>query len=328
MASDLSAPAVRGKYQTRLDPELWAYIDEVNAWYPPEISGLPIDRQREVYDRMCRAFHQGRPPGVTASDGLIAAPDHAIPVRRYQLADGTPRATVLYFHGGGFILGGLDSHDDICAEICAGTGFAVLSVDYRLAPEHLHPAAFDDALAAFEWAAAESERPLLLCGESAGGNLAAGAAQATRHHSRAAIGQLLIYPGLGGDEHARSYIEHAAAPLLSAGDIAFYRDVRAARRQSPDDATFSPLRDKDFSGLPPTVIVTAECDPLSSDGEAYRDRILAAGGRAWWDEEPRLVHSFLRARTTVPAAAAAFARIIAAIAALGRGESPEFQLRP
>jgi acetyl esterase len=147
-------------------------------------------------------------------------------------------------------------------------------------------------------------------------------AHATRRHARTAIGQVLIYPGLGGDESKGSYVEHAEAPLLSVGDIAFYRDVRSARRQAPDDPTFSPLRDSDFSGLPPTVIITAECDPLSSDGETYRDRILAAGGKAWWHEEKRLVHSFLRARTTVPAAAEAFARIIAAVGALGRSEWP------
>ncbi|MCA0051345.1 alpha/beta hydrolase [Mesorhizobium sp. B283B1A] len=312
----------RGEYETRLDPALWAYIDSINAWYPPEIVDQPIAKQRAVYDRMCRALRQPYPPGVVAKDRLIAAAGRDIPVRRYQLAGSAPRATVLYYHGGGFILGGLDSHDDICAEICAGTGFAVLSVDYRLAPEHVHPAAFDDALAAFEWAAATTGQQLVLCGESAGGNLAAAVAQATRGHPRAAIGQVLIYPGLGGDERSGSYVEHANAPLLSVGDIAFYRDVRSAKRQSPDDPTFSPLRDKDFSGLPPTAIITAECDPLSSDGETYRDRILAAGGKAWWREEKRLVHSFLRARTTVPAAANAFASIISAIAALGRGEWP------
>jgi acetyl esterase len=312
----------RGTYETRLDPALWAYIDSVNAWYPPEITGLPIDKQRAVYDRMCRAFHRGRPAGVKVSDGLVAASDHGIPIRRYQLTGKAARAMVLYFHGGGFILGGLDSHDDICAELCAGTGFDVLSVDYRLAPEHLHPAAFDDAMAAFEWAAAASDLPLVLCGESAGGNLAAAVAHATRRHARIAMGQVLIYPGLGGDESKGSYVEHAEAPLLTVGDITFYRDVRSAKRQAPDDPTFSPLRDSDFSGLPPTVIITAECDPLSSDGETYRDRILTAGGKAWWHEEKRLVHSFLRARTTVPAAAEAFARIIAAVGALGRSEWP------
>lgn len=321
----------RGKYLTLLDPELWAYIDRVNEWYPPEIVYMPIDRQRAVYDAMCRAFREPYPPGVKASDSSVG--DRAIPVRRYHMAGTAPQAMVVYYHGGGFVLGGLDSHDDICAEICAGTGFAVLSADYRLAPEHLHPAAFEDALAVFEWAAATTGLPIVLCGESAGGNLAAAVAQATRRHPRRAIGQVLIYPELGGDEldgpeldgkaRTGSYIEHAEAPLLTLRDVEFYRHIRAAKGQSPDDPTFSPLNDSDFSGLPKTVIVTAQCDPLSSDGQTYRDRILAAGGKAWWREEPRLVHSFLRARKTVPRASEAFDRIVAAIAALGGGKWPE-----
>ncbi|WP_343221448.1 alpha/beta hydrolase [Mesorhizobium silamurunense] len=320
MGGDLSDPSSRGKYAARLEPELWDYIDRVNSWYPQEIVAAPIAEQRAVYNQMCVAFHQGRPEGVTTSDGLIATTAHPIPVRRYRLANKAAAAIVLYYHGGGFVLGDLDSHDDICAEICAGTGFEVVSADYRLAPEHLHPASFDDALAVFEWVAATGALPIVLCGESAGGNLAAAVAQATRQYARRAVGQMLIYPGLGGDETGRSYVEHAEAPLLTLADIDFYRRIRSAPGQSADDPTFSPLRDRDFSGLPPTVIVTAECDPLSSDGEAYRDRILAAGGRAWWREEPRLVHSFLRARPTVPRAAEAFQRIITDIGALGAGD--------
>ncbi|MER9183272.1 alpha/beta hydrolase [Mesorhizobium sp. M0159] len=327
MVTEADRPEIkdRGKYQTLLDPELWAYIDRVNDWYPPEIAFMPIERQRAVYDAMCRAFREPYPAGVKASDSSVG--DRAIPVRRYQMAGTAPQAAVVYYHGGGFVLGGLDSHDDICAEICAGTGFAVLSADYRLAPEHLHPAAFDDALAVFEWAAATTGLPTVLCGESAGGNLAAAVAQASRSNLRCAIGQVLIYPELGGPEpvgkeNAGSYVKHAEAPLLTLRDIEFYRQIRSAKGQSQDDPTFSPLSDTDFSGLPPTVIVTAQCDPLSSEGEAYRDRILAAGGRAWWREETRLVHSFLRARKTVPRAGEAFARIVAAIAALGKGDWP------
>ncbi|MGX5803928.1 alpha/beta hydrolase [Bradyrhizobium sp. Arg314] len=320
MAGDPIDPASRGKYADRLDAELWDYIDRVNSWYPPEIVAAPIAEQRAVYGRMCVAFHQGRPEGVTTSDGLVATATHAIPVRRYRMANRIAAAVVVYYHGGGFVLGDLDSHDDICAEICAGTGFEVVSADYRLAPEHVHPASFDDALAVFEWIAATSALPIILCGESAGGNLAAAVAHTMRHHSRHAVGQMLIYPGLGGDESRGSYIEHAEAPLLTVADIEFYRRVRSAPGQSADDPTFSPLRDHDFSDLPATIIVTAECDPLSCDGEAYRDRILAAGGRAWWREEPRLVHSFLRARPTVPRAAEAFARIVSDIARLGAGD--------
>ncbi|RWG80774.1 alpha/beta hydrolase [Mesorhizobium sp.] len=320
MIGDPGDPARRGKYAALLDAELWDYIDKINSCYPPEIVAAPIAEQRAVYDRMCIAFHQGRPEGVTTSDSLVATAAHAVPVRRYRMAGKGATAIVVYYHGGGFVLGDLDSHDDICAEICAGTGFEVVSTDYRLAPEYLHPASFNDALAVFEWVAATSTLPIVLCGESAGGNLAAAVAQATRHHPRHASGQMLIYPDLGGHETSRSHVEHAEAPLLTLADIGFYRRIRSAPGQSADDPTFSPLKDGDFSGLPSTVVVTAECDPLSSDGEAYRDRILAAGGRAWWREEPRLVHSFLRARPTVPCAAAAFARIVGDIARLGASD--------
>jgi len=315
-----SEPHGRGKYADRLDAEFWDYIDAVNSWYPPEIIAAPIAEQRAVYNRMAASFHQAHPEGVSASDGLVATAADAIPVRRYRMANRVAAATVVYYHGGGFVLGDLDSHDDICAEICAGTGFEVVSADYRLAPEHPHPASFDDALAVFEWVAATSLLPIVLCGDSAGGNLAAAVAQATRHRDRRAVGQMLIYPGLDGNQTGRSYIEHAEAPLLTLADIDFYRRIRSAPGQSADDPTFAPLQDHDFSGLPPTVIVTAECDPLSSDGEVYRDRIVAAGGQALWREEPRLVHSFLRARPTVPRAAEAFARIIADVAKLGAGD--------
>jgi acetyl esterase len=312
----------RGKYEALLDPAMWAYIDRINGWYPPEILDLPIDRQRAVYDAMCRAFHQGYPAGVEATDSVIAGGAHAIPIRCYRLQGERAPATVVYYHGGGFVLGGLDSHDDICAELCAGTGFSVVSVDYRLAPEHLHPAAFDDARTAFDWAAATIGLPVVLCGESAGGNLAAAVAHATRGNAVQAIGQVLIYPDLGGGTSTASHVEHAEAPLLTARDVEFYRRIRSGNAYAPGDATLEPLCDSDFSGLPPTVVITAECDPLSSYGEAYRELILAAGGQAWWREEPRLVHSFLRARTTVPRAAEAFACIIGAVAALGRGAWP------
>ncbi|SFU07460.1 alpha/beta hydrolase [Mesorhizobium sp. YR577] len=306
-------------YAKLIDAETWAFIERTNSYYPPDTIDYTIEQQRGIYDRMCREFFAGYPEGVKAEDRTVVAPSHEIPVRIYR-ASADPKAVVVYYHGGGFILGGLDSHDDVCAELCARTGYEVVSVDYRLAPEHLHPAAFDDALAAFEWVTKTYPQPILLCGDSAGGNLAAAVSHATRGHERRPVGQVLIYPGLGGDQSKGSYVTHAEAPMLTMRDMAFYKDIRTGGADVSGDVTYMPLADADFSNLPPTVIVTAECDPLSSDGQAYTARVIAAGGKAFSHEEPGLVHGYLRARHTVGRARASFTRIVDAVAALGKGE--------
>ena len=113
---------------------------------------------------------------------------------------------------------------------------------------------------------------------------------------------------------------HAEAPKLTVRDLEFYKHIRTGGVDLTGDITLSPLADADFSGLPPTVLITAQCDPLSSDGEAYRSRVPAAGGRAFWLEEPGLVHGYLRARHSVARARASFTRIVEAVGALGRQE--------
>jgi acetyl esterase len=134
---------------------------------------------------------------------------------------------------------------------------------------------------------------------------------------------VLIYPGLGGDRDRGSYLEHAQAPMLSRADVLWYDAIRHPEGQSgAGDPTARPLEDRDFAHLPPTVVFTAQCDPLADDGPAYAARITAAGGRAVSHEEAGLVHGYLRARGTVGRARTSFARICAAIGALGRGEWP------
>ncbi|MEX0409466.1 alpha/beta hydrolase [Aquibium sp. LZ166] len=309
-------------YTTLIDAETWAFIERTNSFYPPDTVDYGIDRQRAIYDRMCREFHAGYPDGIAVETTAIGTATHRIPIRIYRPGGNEPAALVLYFHGGGFVVGGLESHDDVCAELCRRTGCMVVSVDYRLVPEHVHPAAFDDAMTAFRWAADTQSLPIVLAGDSAGGNLAAAVAHSSRGHLRAPVGQVLIYPGLGGDHTKGSYVTHAEAPMLSVRDIEFYRKERFGGEEPAGDASAAPLHDADFSGLPPTAIVTAECDPLSSDGEAYRDAILSAGGKAVWFEEKGLVHGYLRARHTVGRARESFSRIVEATAALAKGEWP------
>ena len=310
-------------YTKLLDAETWAFVERTNSFYPADTIDYTIAEQREIYDRMCREFHAGYPDGLTTETTAIEMPTHAIPIRIYRASKPDPSAMVLYFHGGGFMLGGLDSHDDVCAELCERSGYEVVSVDYRLSPEHLYPACHDDGYAAFEWAAkAYPDRAIVLAGDSAGGNIAAAVAGRYRRHAHAPIGQALIYPGLGGDHTRGSYIVHGDAPMLSTRDMAFYQKIRTGGADVSKDAGFAPMRDADFSGLPPTVIVTAECDPLSSDGPDYRDRVAAAGGKAVSFEEKGLVHGYLRARHTVERARASFTRIVEAVKALGHGRWP------
>jgi acetyl esterase len=292
-------------YETLIDAETWAFIQATEAAYPADAVGLTMAQQRAAYDAMCAVFYAGRPAGIMVQDMAIGG----IPCRHYA-GTGT---TVVYFHGGGFVVGGLDSHDDICAEIAAATGFTVVSVDYRLSPEHLHPAAYDDALAVVR----AMQGRVVLVGDSAGGNLAAAVAAAVP-----VAGQVLIYPGLGADRTKGSYLMHAFAPMLTLADVNYYAGIRHGGVEVVGDATAAPLHATDFTGLPPTVAFSAECDPSADDARDYVARINAAGGEARWVNEVGLVHAYLRARHAVPRAKASFARILAAISALGHGDWP------
>lgn len=297
-------------YQSLIDGPTWAFIRTTDSAYPADTASLTIAEQRAIYDRMCRIFHRGYPPEVTAQDVTVAG----VPCRHYPGA--VP--LVVYLHGGGFVVGGLHSHDDICAELRAVTGLGVLAVDYRLSPEHLHPAAYDDALAVVK----ASAGPIILAGDSAGANLAAAVCHGLRGTGVTVLGQVLIYPGLGGDRSKGSYITHANAPMLTLADVEFYAGIRHGGAEVQGDPTVAPLQDSDFSGLPPTVAIGAQCDPLCDDAGTYAAAITAAGGRAQAWVEPGLVHGYLRARHSVPRAAASFTRICNAISKLSKGQWP------
>lgn len=302
----------------RLDPDLQAYVEKVDAFYPPDALTLPIGENRRIYDDMCRALRQPHPEGVSRTDRLAEDSGHRTMIREYR-ADGSDRPdrpVVLYFHGGGFILGGLESHDDICAEICARTGLSIVSVDYRLAPEYPHPAPFEDAVCAFRWAGRHFDTPLLVMGESAGGNLAACLCQATKGEARPAIGQILIYPAMSVSWVGESHRRHAHAPLLSHDDVKAYDAVRAGGAPPYDDPRFSPLATGDFSGLPPTVVFTAEYDPLASEGDAYCQAIDGAGGSSVLRVGEALPHGYVRARGLSARARGAFDRIVSETARL------------
>jgi acetyl esterase len=303
-------------YHKLIDAEIWAFIEKTNGFYPPDTATYGVDDQRRIYNEMCAGFRVTYPIGVSAQDRSYGD----VPCRHYTCGGG--EAVVMYYHGGGFVVGGLDSHDDVCAELCAATGHDVVSVDYRMAPEHKHPAMFDDAMAATRAVFAQIGKPLVLCGDSAGGNLAACVSHLARGTELVIRGQVLIYPGLGGDFDKGSHIEFGDAPMLTRDDIVIYRDVRLAGDEPVGDPSYAPLHDTDFSGLPPTVINTAQCDPLSSDGNDYEAALKAAGVKVHRVDEAGLVHGHLRARHMSARSAASFERIKQAVAALAAQKWP------
>lgn len=286
-----------------LPADMRAFIARSEESYPPDAADLTIAEQRAFYDRMCQAFDRPYPPGVTAEDREIAG----VPCRIYTPKSARTAVSVIYFHGGGFVVGGLHSHDAICAELCAGAGTQLVAVDYRLSPEHRHPAAFDDAMAVV----AAINGAKVLAGDSAGGNLAA----AVSAHQPGIAGQVLIYPGLGGAMDLPSYIRHAQAPMLTLADVRFYADIRFEDGigPPPDDPTVAPLRATDFTRLPPSAIFAAECDPLASDSVEYAARLTEAGVPVSLTIEPGMVHGYLRARHMAAGAQDSFSRVTKAL---------------
>ena len=294
-----------------------------DRYFPPDATALPMADQRARYDAYCAALLAPLPADVSFHDIHIRAqnPERLVRLRRYLPANvTTPGVAILYMHGGGFIVGGLESHHDICAELCRATGTELISVDYRLAPEHIHPAQIDDTLAAYKHLLRLGRR-VVAGGDSAGGNLAA--ALCLRCKGGAApmpIGQFLVYPGLGGDDTRGSYVEMGEAPLLTTQDVRYYFDMRSggADPLSCTDPDLMPLKARDFSGLPPAAIVSADIDPLRDDGRDYCDALTAAGVQAVWRNEPHLPHGYLRARTMSALAGASFAWICGMAGRLAR----------
>ena len=287
-----------------LPADIRAFIAKTEAAYPPDAVTLSIAEQRALYDKSCAEFDPPHPAGLRSEDLSIAG----VPCRRYTPTAPRAGVTALYFHGGGFILGGLHSHDTICAELAEGAQVSLISVDYRLVPEHPHPAAYDDCFAV----ANAVPGPKILIGDSAGANLAA----AVSAHRDDIAGQVLIYGAFGRDRTLPSYTRHAFAPMLTLADIDYYGAMRFVGGMPAQDVTAVPLDALEVDTLPPTALFSAEADPIASDSVEYAARLAEAGVPVEFTEEPGMVHGYLRARHMSEGARDSFARITRTLAAL------------
>jgi acetyl esterase len=286
-----------------LDPDAAAVYTAFQEAGRPAYETLTAPEARAYYTQARFATNPEPPELARVTPLAIQAPHGTIPARIYipkdpRRHDGLSPALV-FFHGGGWVIGDLDSHDVVCRQLAVEAALIVISVDYRLAPEHKFPAAADDAIAATKWVAANARElgidaaRLSIGGDSAGGNLAAVVALAARDGNGPAIaGQVLIYPAVDFAMTHGSHSEPETSVLLTHSVIRWFRDHYLNGAADVDDWRASPARAQNLGGLPPTYVLTAGADPLRDEGDEYAERLRQAGVPVATKHYPGQFHGF------------------------------------
>jgi acetyl esterase len=281
-----------------LDPEARMLMDQMQDVLRP-FNEMSIEEARAAILALTGAA--GPPEEVAKVENRgVPGPQGDIPVRIYTPAGRAPFPLLVYFHGGGWVIGSIESHDGICRQLANAAGCVVVSVDYRLAPEHPFPAAAEDAYAATRWVAANAAslggdpRHLAVGGDSAGGNLSAVVALMARDRGGPPlVFQLLVYPVTDDPSagHA-SYRENAEGYFLTSDVMHWFWNHYCGSGADPSDAYLCPLRARDVGRLPPAFVITAEFDPLRDEGEKYAARLGEAGVRVELKRYPGMIHGF------------------------------------
>ncbi|UCE31207.1 MAG: alpha/beta hydrolase [Burkholderiales bacterium] len=286
-----------------LHPQTRALLDLIEQSGIAPTHALSPEQARGAY-RDRRAFTQPEPPQVSRVGELQAeGPLGPIPVRAYRPLGAGEQAllpALVYYHGGGWTIGDLDTHDTLCRMLANGAGCAVLSVDYRMGPEHRFPAAVEDSISATWWIARNAEAlgldrsRLAVGGDSAGGNLAAVVAITARDRGDLALAfQLLIYPATDMRRSAPSHRTNGQGYLLTSDTITYFHDHYIDDPAHDLDWRASPLLRDDLSALPPSLVLTAGYDPLRDEGLQYAQRLSEAGNRATYLCFERQIHGFV-----------------------------------
>jgi len=286
-----------------LDVQAKALLQLIEQRGLPAVHEVSPQEARAAY-RERRFFTQPAEPAMSeVRDLAVPGPGGPIPCRSYRPAGAAADALLpglVYFHGGGFVIGDLDTHDVLCRELSNASGCAVVSVDYRMGPETRFPGAVDDCLAVTRWVAAQAgalridASRLAVGGDSAGGNLAAVVAIAARDAGDLPLAfQLLIYPCTDCRNQTASHRDNGQGYLLTSDTIAyFYRHYMASETDKLDWRA-SPLLHSDLARLPPALVLTAGFDPLRDEGRQYADRLSQSGNRAQYVCFERQVHGFI-----------------------------------
>jgi acetyl esterase len=300
-----------------LDPQIQAMRDQRERDNVPPLYAMSLADARAA-DLAAIQESGGEPEPVhEVAELTMTGPDGDMPLRLYRPASWRPLPALLYFFGGGWVLGTIDTADGVSRSLANSTGALVIVAGYRLAPEHPFPAAIDDCYAALRWVAGHADEVgadparLAVGGDSAGGNLAAGVTLLARSDGPPLVGQLLVYPNtdqLADDESMRA----ADDPFLfNRHSVAWYRQHYLADAGDAANPLASPLRAESLAGLPPALVITAEYDPLRDQGEAYARRLSDAGVQVELSRYPGTAHGFFTMAGTVDASRAAIAQAAA-----------------
>ena len=306
-----------------LTPAMRGVLERLSRAGHPPLYALAPDRARAAYEAGAGVLEVPRAALARVQDFTIAARDGTpLPARLYAASDARPQPVLLYFHGGGFCIGSIDSHDILCRELCRLSGAMVVSLGYRLAPEHRFPTAADDAWDALAWLVgpgaerigAAADR-VAVGGDSAGGTLAAACALQARDAGLALRLQLLFYPGCSAHGDTASRRRFARGLVLEDRHITYFFDHYLRTPADRADWRFAPLQVPDAEGVAPAWFGLAECDPLVDEGLDYADRLRAAGVAVDLDIYRGVTHEFIKMGRAVPEARQAHRDAAAALRA-------------
>jgi acetyl esterase len=273
--------------------------------------GTTVEEQRRFWFAYTSALNEPHPADMKVWDEVVENAEYDVPVRLYRpAAAGSNAPAIVYMHGGGFMMGDLDSSDAIAWGFAEQAGAVVVSVDYRLTPEHPYPAAVNDCWTTLLWLVGNSARldidssRIAVAGDSAGGNL--GAVMALKARDTGALqlaGAAIVYPGTGLDQDQPSYTAFADGPGLTLAATIKFRDLYLPDDRHTDDPYARPVMARDLSGLPPFWVHSAEMDPIRDDGRTFAAKLAMAGVDVTYREARGMIHGFMRARFKGKAAA-------------------------
>lgn len=292
-----------------LDPLVKAFLDQLTAAARPKVWEMQPDEARAGFVALMRMAGPKDVPIGKTTNLFVETSDHPIPCRLYTpvAAGGEPLPVLVFFHGGGFLNGDLDTHDGLCRMIANEAECKLLAVDYRLSPEFKFPAAADDAWAVLQYVSKNAAdlgidaNRIAVGGDSAGGNLAAGLAQRAKGKIKL-IYQLLLFPVTQIGATTSSLMEFSAGYLLEKSALEYFYKIYLAPGTDVNDPLVSPLRAKDLSGLPPAYVMLGGYDPLHDEGEEYALKLRAAGVKVTIDDHADMVHDFIYFQSVLPQA--------------------------